>query len=75
MLLTTHDKSKRFATKGNVDASLTRVREGKHNFLDGKLPMKRHTMIPRRVDVYGTMPLTIDPACGGGSRSGAWLQH
>jgi hypothetical protein len=37
--------------------------------------MKRPTMHPRRVDVFGYLPQTIDPACGGGSRSGAWQQH
>lgn len=37
--------------------------------------MKRHTMFPRRVDVSGYLPLTIDPACGGVSRSGAGQQH
>jgi hypothetical protein len=35
--------------------------------------MKRPTMFPRRDHVSGTKPLTIVPACGGGSRSGAAL--
>jgi hypothetical protein len=37
--------------------------------------MKPNTMYPRRVDVSGYVPLTIDPACGGVSCSGAGQQH
>ena len=36
--------------------------------------MKRHPTYMRRVDVYGFLPPTIVPACGG-SRSGASRQH